>query len=302
MNNTSNNISKIKFPYVTVNIIYLLIVIIISAIMAILYVYVIKPNYKHSTIQYTQNLLLERSSAKEEHLILSKHTPVSLYGNEYNLSMWIKILNYNSGEIKYILKKSLLIIYLHPTMPNMHVKINKDNDIFHADKCDDPEGCVFKPTETTKAEEFENIADNNELKCINESNICNNKVSYRHNTILDKVLNQYSKHELLVENFNEEEDTTSSDPINEEGDECIVYDIPLQKWVHISINFDSDVIDIYLDSKLVSSCKLENKPDINLSNTIITPEGGFDGEVSKLIYTSVKLNSKQIYKLYKEGP
>jgi hypothetical protein len=41
---------------------------------------------------------------------------------------------------------------------------------------------------------------------------------------------------------------------------------------------------------------------MNLSNMVVTPEGGFDGEIAKLLYTNIRLSSRQIYKLYKKGP
>jgi hypothetical protein len=330
MNNTTNNTvntSKTKFPYVNVNIIYVLVVIAIAVLLTVLYIYVIKVKYGDSIMQYTQNMLLERSTAKEEHLILAKRTPVSLYANEYNLSMWVKVLDYdyNLGQPKYILRKGELGVFLHPSRPNLHVKFTKGGDTMPSTdnlECNDPAGCVFKPEETTTtqpvetttttAEGFEDITTDeltDEMKCIADSNICNNKVSYKHNEILDKVLSQYkdSSRELLVENF---ETTTTNQPTTTNhptttkpaSDECILFDLPLQKWCHISINIDANNIDIYLDGKLVSSCNLEINPDVNLSNMKITPNGGYDGEIAKVLYTNVRLSNKQIYKLYKAGP
>jgi hypothetical protein len=303
-NTTTNNN---HFPYIKVNIIYLVLFILLCFIIYLLYRYVIKIKYENTKIEYIQNVLLERSNGKEEKLILANKMPVSIYGNEYNISMWVKVLNYDYriGAPKYILRKGDLEIFLHPTKNNLHIRIAKR--ISTPEECDDPEGCIYSPAETTTttAESFENntsneldFINNPELNCIDNTNICNNKVSYNHNILLDKVLNQYKKNEK----FNDITTTTTLQSQTITNNECIQYDFPLQKWVHISLNIYGNNIDIFIDGKLSSSCNLDILSSMNLSNMIISPNGGFDGEIAKVLYTNIKLSSSKIYKIYKTGP
>lgn len=318
VNNTkTSNSNNLPFPYVKVNILYVSILILLGVIGYFVYVY-LKVKYTQTTTSFIQNEVLARRNGKESKLVLSTDTPVSLYGNEFNISMWVKVLSYNYryGAPKYILRKGGMEVYLHPTQNNLHIRVSRNNDLPEptAPQCDDPAGCVFSPSQdtptttqppTTTTEAFSNT--NTELveeeKCVNKTNICNNKVNYKHNELLDKVLAQYE----TKEGFNEPTSQSSlsnsgSSSTDVEYDECIEFNLPLQKWTHVSMNCFSDNIDVYVDGKLSSSCKLDVIPDINLSNMIISPDGGFEGEVSKVTYSNIKLTSRHIYNLYKSGP
>jgi hypothetical protein len=310
MNNQNNINNKISFPYIKINIFYLIAVILFLIIIYLLYLY-LRKKYATSFIEYTQNLLVDKKNGKDAIVINNDKTPVSLYSDEYNISFWIKVFsyNYNYGAIKYIIKKGDMEIYLHPKNNNLHMKISSDipttelsttttADLSTTTTADlsttttaDLSTTTTADLSTTTTESFINI---NNYENINNLNISNNEVDYKHNELLDKVLSQYEK--INDNKYDVELYTDIKD------DECILFDLPLQKWTHVSINYYSNNIDIYMDGKLSSSCKLNIIPVINLRNMIITPNGGFDGELSNIIYTNIKLSNKQINKLYKKGP
>lgn len=327
---TNTSVNNTTFPYIKVNILYVAILILLCVIGYFIYVYA-SSKYETSAVTFIQNELIQRRNGKDDKLILSTQTPVSLYGNEYNISLWVKVLSYTYryGAPKYILRKGGMEVYLHPTQNNLHVRVSRlniENTEPEPTSCDNSEGCVYSPATTTTNNEAEDITItttteaftdlypitkkglkelNKMIECVNKTNICDNKVNYKHNPLLDRVINQYPNNEK----FEGETETTTSllttettSPLGPEYDECVQFDLPLQKWTHVSINFFSDNVDIYVDGKLSSSCKLDIIPNINLSNMIISPDGGFEGEVAKVTYSNVKLNSKQIYKLYKSSP
>ena len=321
-NNNSKNTST--FPIVKVNILYVSILILVGVLIFVGYKYFINKHSK-AIASYIQNVLVLRQNGKDDKLIDIGNLPVSLYGDEYNLSFWMKIdsYTYRYGSRKYILRKGGTEIYLTPKENKLVVRINKFNDEIPQPTaaCDNPAGCALNDDETpttTAPEAFTDISllSKDECKtCIGGTNICDNStVDYKHNPILDLVANQDYDINNVAEGFDTDPTTTS--PVvktmnpsellveKEKGDydECVLYDIPLQRWVHISVNIYSDNVDIFIDGKLNTTCNLNVVPDINKSPLDLHPEGGYDGYTSKLTYTNIKLSSREVYQLYKTGP
>ena len=109
--------------------------------------------------------------------------------------------------------------------------------------------------------------------------------------------------------FSKEPHTTESDisdiELSEDNDgyeEFIVTNIRLQKWVNINIGFIDNSIDVYLDGKLVQSFVVKGYPKINSGGLVITPGGGFNGNMSNLTYTNKSFSRNKIYNIYKKGP
>lgn len=84
--------------------------------------------------------------------------------------------------------------------------------------------------------------------------------------------------------------------------ECIIRNIPIQKWTCIIVSLYGRTLDVYLEGKLVRTCllpgvsKTDSSADIN-----ITPDGGFSGFTSNIQYLTVASNPQQAYNIYKEG-
>ena len=81
-----------------------------------------------------------------------------------------------------------------------------------------------------------------------------------------------------------------------------VYNIPLQKWVNLTISTFGKTLDIYLNGKLYKTDVLPNlpKPDVG-GDIIITPDGGFSGWTTNFLYTPTPTNPQQAYNIYKKG-
>ena len=94
-------------------------------------------------------------------------------------------------------------------------------------------------------------------------------------------------------------DDTPSQPPHE----TTVQNIPLQKWVNLTISTFGKSLDIYLNGKLYKTDVLPNlpKPDIEGTPVLITPDGGFSGWTTNFLYTPSPTNPQQAYNIYKKG-
>jgi hypothetical protein len=83
---------------------------------------------------------------------------------------------------------------------------------------------------------------------------------------------------------------------------CIVANVPIQKWVNLTISVYGRSLDIYIDGKLVRTCLLPGTAKINNNADLhVTPSGGFDGWTSRLQYFPNSLNPQEVWNIYLKG-
>jgi len=83
---------------------------------------------------------------------------------------------------------------------------------------------------------------------------------------------------------------------------CTVDNVPIQKWVNLTISVYGRTLDIYIDGKLVRTCLLPGVASINNNaNVYVTPSGGFDGFTTKFQYYPNPLNPQQAWNIYTSG-
>jgi hypothetical protein len=83
---------------------------------------------------------------------------------------------------------------------------------------------------------------------------------------------------------------------------CVVKMIPLQKWVSVIVSVYNQVVDIYIDGQLASSCVLKRFPALNTTDVQITPDGGFSGMISRVKFTNSAMSIQQAKSIYYDGP
>lgn len=85
---------------------------------------------------------------------------------------------------------------------------------------------------------------------------------------------------------------------------CDVKDIPLQRWVCVTIVSSGRVLDVYIDGKLSRSCVLENSIHVPRGNLKLRlgENGGFGGRYSSVQMWSSQLTPDAIYGIYMMGP
>ena len=88
-----------------------------------------------------------------------------------------------------------------------------------------------------------------------------------------------------------------------------VKDVPIKKWINISITLENRHADLWLNGKLHTSLHLSGLPKINFAtNMLICNNGGFAGLISKFKYYAKPLKKKHLFnltsieKLFKSGP
>jgi hypothetical protein len=83
---------------------------------------------------------------------------------------------------------------------------------------------------------------------------------------------------------------------------CMVSNIPIQKWVNLTLSVYGRTMDLYIDGKLVRTCLLPGIANINNAADIyVTPKGGFNGWTSKLQYYPNSLNPQEVWNIYSKG-
>lgn len=83
---------------------------------------------------------------------------------------------------------------------------------------------------------------------------------------------------------------------------CLIKNIPLQKWTCLLISLYGRSLDVYLDGKLVRTCVLPGVAKVNKTAPVkVTPDGGFDGFTAKFMYYDMPTNPQEAWNIYKQG-
>ena len=83
---------------------------------------------------------------------------------------------------------------------------------------------------------------------------------------------------------------------------CVVKMIPLQKWVNVVVSVYNQIVDIYIDGQLSSSCVLKGFPAISTSDINLTPDGGFSGKIANIVFFNTAMTVSQAKSTYYAGP
>lgn len=91
------------------------------------------------------------------------------------------------------------------------------------------------------------------------------------------------------------------DSVPSHVDECVIDNLPLQKWVNLVVSQYNQSMDIYLDGQLVSSCVLKGFPEVREESVLLCPDGGFEGKISRLAFFNTAITQERAYQIYKAG-
>jgi len=85
--------------------------------------------------------------------------------------------------------------------------------------------------------------------------------------------------------------------------ECVIPNIPLQKWTNIIMSLNNKSLDGYVNGKLVKTCVLPSIPKTDPTASLyLTPQGGFSGYTARFNYWSDSISPQQAWNVYKSGP
>ena len=106
----------------------------------------------------------------------------------------------------------------------------------------------------------------------------------------------------IPKNKSSSDDISSNHKVEDKYDECMIQNIPLQKWVHVAVGVYNNVLDIYQDGKLKSSCVLRGFPEPPTGEIHLTPFGGFSGKIACVSGFNKSISQDMAYQIYREGP
>jgi hypothetical protein len=88
------------------------------------------------------------------------------------------------------------------------------------------------------------------------------------------------------------------------GAGCNVKEVPIQRWVCVTIVSSARVIDIYMDGRLSRSCVLPNALQVPRGKLVLRlgEHGGFGGRYSSVQMWGQQLTPDVIYGIYQMGP
>jgi hypothetical protein len=87
-----------------------------------------------------------------------------------------------------------------------------------------------------------------------------------------------------------------------DGIGTILPNIPINKWLHISIVVYEQSVQIYIDGRMVTNVPFTKNIILNKGNLNLCSNGGFGGELTRVIYYGMPLSYTEILKQYVRGP
>lgn len=85
-------------------------------------------------------------------------------------------------------------------------------------------------------------------------------------------------------------------------DECVINNVPIQKWTYFSITVFNNHVEVYKDGKLHKACSLKGFPKPSVEHLHVTAIGGFNGYLSNLEYSNMAVTQTEVYQSYRKGP
>ena len=83
---------------------------------------------------------------------------------------------------------------------------------------------------------------------------------------------------------------------------CDVGNIPINKWVHISIILIGNSVDVYVNCNLKKRQTLSGVPKLNDGDLYLTQFGGFNGFLSRFRYYNYAIDPFELDLICKMGP
>jgi hypothetical protein len=242
-----------------------LLIVIILAILYAVYSYM----YPGADPSYTRFLAGEADARHP--VVVNGNVPAIYTGGDFTLSFWVYIddWNYKAADNKFLFAISPAVVGSHARSPLVGVLTPMKNNMLIA-------------AATVQARH--GLASNGGAAgpdITRESNLQN----------------------LLTRKTSFEMFQSTVGPTDAPGD-CSVTDIPLQRWVCVTIVSSGRVLDVYIDGKLQRSCVLENVVHVPRGQLKLRlgESGGFGGRYSSVQMWSQQLTPDVIYGIYQMGP
>jgi hypothetical protein len=283
---------------------------------------------KNSVVDFQIEKLIPNEHQADKYILIDKSKiPVSAQGNEYSISFWmfIKDYNYRYGVNKSILYKgnkdnteSNPYIYLDPTTNDMTIKVQLQTDTVKDSPSPTSAGNRENFRVTLPMEYFGGMTSNISGNVVNENFEDPTTTPVPEEGVVGDLNSRLERIEIQMQrmigmqrdhastpaptDYTSTSDSSSGQSMPIIFDECVINNIPIQKWTHVVISVFNNSIEVYIDGKLIKTKSLRGFPKPNLENMHVCPNGGFNGSIANLNYSNMTLPSNEIYNIYKVGP
>ena len=115
-------------------------------------------------------------------------------------------------------------------------------------------------------------------------------------TILPKTTDSHVNLYFVLNTFKNRES------VQEYAETITVHNIPIKKWVCVTMRVEHKTADIYINGVLTQRKTFTNLPRQNYYDTIVGDSEGFSGFISSLRYYSRALNYEEIQNVFGKGP
>jgi hypothetical protein len=314
-----------------------LIILCIILLLVILLLVWLYTKYKtNNTTSYNISKLIQGQQDATQYVMISKNKiPLSVQGNEYSISFWvfIKDYNYRYGSKKAVLYRgdkennnSNPYIYFSPKNNDLTVRVelqsgtgsrNRKSKRNRKSRKTTNENFMpldyFNPSGLMMSDELlkSNVSGNLLRDEVAEKfTVTPSPTNVSQPATIGDVNSKLDRIESQIKQIASKQDPTPannsrSNSNNNQGimyDECTIENIPIQKWVHLVFSIYNNNIEIYMDGKLNKTCALSGYPKPNIYNMHVTPNGGFNGFITQLDYSNAALPVDKIYDIYRKGP
>lgn len=83
---------------------------------------------------------------------------------------------------------------------------------------------------------------------------------------------------------------------------CNIKNIPVHKWVHVTVVLMGKNLDVYINGRLKRRCTLQGVPKQNYGDLYVSLHEGFDGFLSRMRYFNYAIPYYLIEKMFNDGP
>ncbi len=95
-------------------------------------------------------------------------------------------------------------------------------------------------------------------------------------------------------------------PTEDTATSCNIVDIEMNRWLHIAVSVNKQIVDVFLDGKLSRSCVLPQPQDPSVAGPqtlqILPSDNSFQGYMSGIHFSAYVATPDQIYAAYLAGP
>ena len=248
-----------------------------------LYQYLFGPKMNNSfpLITATQNAQVDKE------ITFSSGQLAPLYeGGEFTFSTWIYVSNwsYRAGKNKSIIRIGgnsfdTIRVYLGANTPKLYVRLHTKEDV-SISGAGAPAASAASPTPVAPA------PSTGAVPSTGAATTALQPEDLRIST-LDSVFKNPQTESGLLDNLHI----------------CDIPELPLQRWINISIAVNGKTVDVYIDGKLSRSCVLSTPFKVDAGyNASLLGYGGFGGQISTTTMYDTALNPEEVYKNYMAGP